>query len=73
VSPRLIICTNGVSPPVVGAGAARRGGGAEDADPGAARLLPEYQPLHSEFLAQRKILVVDDDPSRLLKKAHLLR
>jgi DNA-binding response OmpR family regulator len=24
--------------------------------------LPEYQPLHSEFLAQRKILVVDDDP-----------
>ena len=27
------------------------------------RLLPEYQPLHSEFLAQRKILVVDHDPT----------
>ena len=37
------------------------------------RILPEYQPLHSEFLAQRKILVVDDDPSRLLKQAHLRR
>jgi CheY-like chemotaxis protein len=37
------------------------------------RMVPEYQPLGSDFLGQRRVLVVDDDPSRLLEKAHLLR
>ena len=37
------------------------------------RMVPEYQPLGSDFLVQRRVLVVDDDPSRLLEKAHLLR
>jgi len=37
------------------------------------RIIPEYQPLQGEFLAQRKILVVDDDPKMCELLATILK